>query len=141
MAYPDMRAFMRRLEDQGQLVCVRKEVSPHLELGVICRELADRNGPAALFTNVAGSPLPVLVNLFGTRERAATALEIPEAELLSHWRKALAAYLLNKPGGLPGQPGAVESEGRSARGDEGVEPGHLVRVREPVADIRIEAHA
>jgi 2,5-furandicarboxylate decarboxylase 1 len=91
MPYPDMRAYMRRLEEAGQLVCVHKEVSPDLELGLICRELADRNGPAALFENVTGSPLPVLVNLFGTRERAAMALEIPESELLPHWRKALAA--------------------------------------------------
>lgn len=93
MPYPDMRAYMRRLEDAGQLVHVHKEVSPDLELGLICRELADRDGPAALFERVAGAPLPVLVNLFGTRERAAMALEIPECELLPHWRKALAAPL------------------------------------------------
>lgn len=91
MPYYDMRQYLRRLDEAGQLVRVAKPVSPDLEVGMLCRELADRRGPAALLENVGGASMPVLVNLFGTRERAAMALEIEESALLSHWRRALDA--------------------------------------------------
>src|SRR3954447_9388711 len=57
--------------------------------------------------------------------------------LIARW-KGQGIFSINR-GSLPGLPGAVEVEGRRARGDEGIEPGHLVRAREAVADVGIEA--
>ncbi len=74
MAAHDIRTFIARLESAGQLVRVRAEVSADLEIAEIASRLAARNGPAALFENVAGHTMPVLVGAFASMERMAWAL-------------------------------------------------------------------
>ncbi|MGB2756010.1 MAG: menaquinone biosynthesis decarboxylase, partial [Phycisphaerae bacterium] len=74
MAGGDLRTFIARLEGAGQLVRVRAEVSADLEIAEIASRLAARNGPAALFENVAGHTMPVLVGAFASMERMAWAL-------------------------------------------------------------------
>ncbi|MBF0285154.1 MAG: UbiD family decarboxylase [Magnetococcales bacterium] len=73
-AFDDLRAFVRFLEERGELVRVRTPVDPHLEVTEICRRLMAQGGPAVLFTNVKGSKLPLLANLFGTQERVGMAI-------------------------------------------------------------------
>ncbi len=80
MPYRSLRDFIDRLEKDGQLVRVREAVSPHLEMTEIQTRLLAEGGPAVLFENVVGadgkrSPIPVLVNLFGTVERVAMGME------------------------------------------------------------------
>ncbi|HEX3066333.1 MAG TPA: UbiD family decarboxylase [Dongiaceae bacterium] len=80
MPYRSLRDFIDRLEKDGQLVRVREAVSPHLEMTEIQTRLLAEAGPAVLFENVVGadgkrSPMPVLVNLFGTVERVAMGME------------------------------------------------------------------
>ena len=80
MPYRSLRDFIDRLEKDGQLVRVREPVSPHLEMTEIQTRLLAEGGPAVLFENVVGadgkrSPMPVLVNLFGTVERVAMGME------------------------------------------------------------------
>ena len=74
MATNDLRAFIARLEAAGQLVRVRAEVHTHLEIGGIASRLVAQNGPAALFENVAGHTMPVLVGAFASMQRMAWAL-------------------------------------------------------------------
>jgi 4-hydroxy-3-polyprenylbenzoate decarboxylase len=74
MATNDLRAFIARLEAAGQLVRVRAEVHTHLEIGEIASRLVARNGPAALFENIAGHTMPVLVGAFASMQRMAWAL-------------------------------------------------------------------
>ena len=76
MAFADLRAFLERLEAEGQLRRVSEPVSPHLEMTEIQTRLLAESGPAVLFENVvdgngARHDLPVLANLFGTVERVA----------------------------------------------------------------------
>jgi 4-hydroxy-3-polyprenylbenzoate decarboxylase len=54
---------------QRQLVVVDHPVDPHLEIAEIQRRLFRAGGPAVLFSKPRGSDFPVLVNLYGTRER------------------------------------------------------------------------
>ena len=80
MPYRSLRDFIERLEKDGQLIRVREAVSPHLEMTEIQTRLLAEGGPAVLFENVVGadgkrSPMPVLVNLFGTVERVAMGME------------------------------------------------------------------
>jgi 4-hydroxy-3-polyprenylbenzoate decarboxylase len=80
MPYRSLRDFIDRLEKDGQLVRVREAVSPHLEMTEIQTRLLAEGGPAVLFENVVGpdgkrSPMPVLVNLFGTVGRVAMGME------------------------------------------------------------------
>src|SRR5919206_852444 len=80
MPYSSLRDFMSRLEASGRLVRVRAPVSPTLEMTEIQTRLLAERGPAVLFENVVRadgtrSPIPVLVNLFGTVERVAWGME------------------------------------------------------------------
>jgi len=89
----DLQQFVEHLERAGELVRVRAEVSPLLEISEIaqrqCREMAasssetahrfdprraDRGGRAVLFERVEGADLPVVVNLFGSYRRTEMAL-------------------------------------------------------------------
>ncbi len=80
MPYESLRDFMRRLEEAGRLVRVTAPVSPALEMTEIQTRLLAEQGPAVLFERVLRpdgslSPIPVLVNLFGTVERVAWAMD------------------------------------------------------------------
>ncbi|MBT4711564.1 MAG: UbiD family decarboxylase [Alphaproteobacteria bacterium] len=86
MAYSSLRDFIERLEKAGQLVRVTEPVSTHLEMTEIQTRLLAEGGPAVLFENAiradgTPSPMPVLVNLFGTVERVAWGMEREPAEL------------------------------------------------------------
>ena len=80
MPYKSLRDFIERLEREGRLVRVTHPVSPHLEMTEIQTRLLAEGGPAVLFENVIAadgsrSPIPVLVNLFGTVERVAWGMD------------------------------------------------------------------
>jgi 4-hydroxy-3-polyprenylbenzoate decarboxylase len=70
----DLRTFIARLEAAGQLRRVRVPVSTHLEIGEIASRLVAEGGPAALFENVAGHPMSVLVGALASPQRMAWAL-------------------------------------------------------------------
>ncbi|MCB1972571.1 MAG: UbiD family decarboxylase [Geminicoccaceae bacterium] len=79
--FASLRDFMTFLEGRGQLVRVRKPVSPELEITEIHTRLLAEQGPAVLFEKVEGSGLPVLTNLFGTVERVAWGMGREPGEL------------------------------------------------------------
>ena len=79
--FEDLRAFIRFLEARGELVRVRAEVDPELELAAIHRRVVGRGGPALFFERVKDSPYPAVTNLFGTPGRVETALGRPAAQI------------------------------------------------------------
>ena len=72
--YRDLRDFIAALEASGDLVRVRAEVDPRLEMTAVCDRTLRGGGPALLFERPAGHQVPVLANLFGTRSRVARAM-------------------------------------------------------------------
>ena len=82
MTFSDLRAFIDLLETKGLLKRVTAEVSSELEIAEIMERLIHSGGPAVLFENVKGSSMPVLANLFGTRERCALGLGVAEDEFI-----------------------------------------------------------
>ena len=52
------------------------EVDPHLEIAEITDRVTKSGGPALLFRNVRGSPMPLLINQFGTERRMCMALGV-----------------------------------------------------------------
>ena len=70
----NLRTFIAQLESAGQLRRVRAEVSAHLEIAEIASRLVAEGGPAALFENVSGHTMPVLVGAFASMQRMAWAL-------------------------------------------------------------------
>ena len=65
----DLRGFLQLLEQRGQLRRITAPVDPDLELAAIADRVLAAGGPALLFENVIGSPMPVAINLMGTQER------------------------------------------------------------------------
>ncbi len=57
------------LEKHGQLIRIKEEVDPNLEMAEIHRRIYDKQGPAILFENVKGSPFKAVSNIYGTYER------------------------------------------------------------------------
>ena len=62
MAFKDIQAFMKVLEDKGQLKRITTEVDSDLEITEITDRVSKKVGPALLFENVKGSKYPVLIN-------------------------------------------------------------------------------
>ncbi|MBY0549581.1 MAG: UbiD family decarboxylase [Candidatus Obscuribacterales bacterium] len=78
MAYQDLRAFLKMLESEGELMRIDAEVSADLEIAEITDRVSKSTGgqnKALLFTNVKGYDMPVLINLFGSKKRMCMALE------------------------------------------------------------------
>ena len=65
----DVRALLKLLHDRKDLAVIEAEVDPHLELPEIHRRVIAANGPALMFLRPKGSDVPVVTNLFGTKER------------------------------------------------------------------------
>jgi len=80
LAYEDLRAFIRALEQAGELRRIAVEVDPILEISEIADRVSKSGGPALLFENVRGSRIPVLINAFGSPRRMELALEVNSVE-------------------------------------------------------------
>lgn len=75
MPYTDLRDFLTFLESKNDLIRIKAEVDPHLEMTEVMNRLLVKKGPAVIFENPKGYNVPVIANLFGTQERVAQALQ------------------------------------------------------------------
>lgn len=69
MQYNSLRDCANDLAKHNQLISIKSEVDPNLEMAEIHRRFFDTQGPALLFKNVKNSPFEALSNLYGTLER------------------------------------------------------------------------
>jgi 4-hydroxy-3-polyprenylbenzoate decarboxylase len=70
MAYSNLEACLLDLERNGQLLKIKEEVDPHLEMAAIHLRIHEQKGPAILFEKVKGSKFRAASNIFGTLERS-----------------------------------------------------------------------
>ena len=70
MAYNSLEACLLDLEANRQLIRIREEVDPHLEMAAIHLRVHEAGGPALLFQQVKGSKFRAASNIFGTIERS-----------------------------------------------------------------------
>lgn len=82
MAYPDLTSFIVALERRGELLRIREPVSHELEITEIADRMVKRGGPALLFENIPGKDFPLVIGLYGTRERMALALGAPSLDAI-----------------------------------------------------------
>ena len=77
----DLRSYLKKLieHDPNQLMVVEKEIDPVFEVTAIVDQMRNDarwpNYPAVLFRKVKGSSIPLLINLQGTYERLALAID------------------------------------------------------------------
>lgn len=67
--HTNLRSFIEQLKRENELIEITAEADPYLEIPEIHRRVIEEQGPALLFTNVKGSEIPVVTNLFGTVRR------------------------------------------------------------------------
>src|SRR6266850_8570124 len=79
--HPNLRTFLDLLHRENDIVTIKAEVDPYLEMAEIHRRVIDQGGPALLFKRVKGSRYPVVTNLFGTERRIERAFG-PKPETL-----------------------------------------------------------
>ncbi len=70
MAYKSLEECLLDLEKNGQLMRIKEEVDPYLEMAAIHLRVHEAGGPALLFENVKGSKFRAASNIFGTLERS-----------------------------------------------------------------------
>lgn len=74
MSHSNLQAFIRSLEERGELKRISAEVDPRLEITEITDRVSKAGGPALLFEKVKGSSFPILINAFGSYPRMQLAL-------------------------------------------------------------------
>jgi 4-hydroxy-3-polyprenylbenzoate decarboxylase len=70
MGYASLESCLEDLEKEGQLLRIREEVDPHLEMAAVHLKVFASAGPAILFENVKGSKFRCSSNIFGTLSRS-----------------------------------------------------------------------
>lgn len=70
MAYQSLEACLIDLEKNNQLIRIKEEVDPFLEMAAIHLRVFEAGGPAILFENVKGSKFRAASNIFGTLDRS-----------------------------------------------------------------------
>ena len=70
MSYATLEACLIDLEKNGELIRIKEEVNPYLEMAAVHLRVHEAKGPALLFENVKGSKYRAASNIFGTLERS-----------------------------------------------------------------------
>ncbi len=78
----DLRAFLRILEQEKEVIPVDAPVASRLEAAEIHRRVIAANGPALLFTNVQNASFPLVTGLFGTQRRVELAFGSRPGDLI-----------------------------------------------------------
>jgi UbiD family decarboxylase len=89
MPYQDLRAFLTRLEKEGEVHRIEAEVDLKYEVGAVCRLALDRGGveknKALYFSRPKGHSHPIVVNLLATLKRFCLALECEPDNVHREW--------------------------------------------------------
>ncbi|MBI2954300.1 MAG: UbiD family decarboxylase [Chloroflexi bacterium] len=88
--FHDLRTFLAYLKKNGQVQEINTRVDKTWEVGAICRENLDRDGPALIFNHVDDFRTPLVVGVLSTVQRYAAALRVPAktSAFVEIWRNA-----------------------------------------------------
>ncbi|MEI8052551.1 MAG: UbiD family decarboxylase [Bacteroidota bacterium] len=70
MAYQSLESCLLDLEKNNQLIRIKEEVDPNLQMAAIHLKVFESAGPALLFENVKGTNFRAASNIFGTLDRS-----------------------------------------------------------------------
>jgi 4-hydroxy-3-polyprenylbenzoate decarboxylase len=111
MAYSNLEACLLDLERNGQLLRIKEEVDPHLEMAAIHLRIHEKKGPAILFEKVKGSKYRAASNIFGTLERSEFIFRdtLPQVKKLIEIKIDPAAAIKNPLAALSALPAAINA--------------------------------
>jgi 4-hydroxy-3-polyprenylbenzoate decarboxylase len=79
----DLRAFLRLLDKENDLIIIKKCIEPKFEIAAIASKLV--GGQAILFETVKHSRIRVACNILGSRRRFSLAIGAKKEDLI-HYR-------------------------------------------------------
>ncbi len=82
MAFNSLNEFLDFLRRKGELKVIDVKVDAKLEITEIVDRTVKSAGPALLFTNVKGSEIPLVTNIFGTKQRMSWALGVQDLDAI-----------------------------------------------------------
>ncbi|MGQ9640734.1 MAG: UbiD family decarboxylase [Candidatus Bathycorpusculaceae bacterium] len=93
-----LRDFLNKMEEKGEILHVKDEVSPQFEAAYIMKNF-ERDGPILMFEKLKGYKTKVVANICGTRKRICAALNVKEEELyrrlIEAWRSPKKAKIVS----------------------------------------------
>ncbi|MBI3468706.1 MAG: menaquinone biosynthesis decarboxylase, partial [Planctomycetes bacterium] len=89
MPYDCLADFIEELQRDGELVRIKAEVDPVLEITEITDRISKVEGPALFFERVKGHEMPVVINLLGSTRRMCRALGVASYDELAERIAAL----------------------------------------------------
>jgi 4-hydroxy-3-polyprenylbenzoate decarboxylase len=104
VAYQDLRPFIARLEQDGELKRLSAEVDVDLEITEITDRVSKAGGPALLFEKPRSAKdgvthaLPLLINMLGSKRRMELALDVDSLDDVA--RRIEDLLEMKPPGGL-----------------------------------------
>ncbi|WP_293800133.1 UbiD family decarboxylase [uncultured Bosea sp.] len=81
-AFESFRQLVEALRERGEVATVARQVDPRHELTAVMRHMQRGPNRPLLFTDVKGSDLPVITNVFGFRRTVAESLGLAQGDLL-----------------------------------------------------------
>jgi 4-hydroxy-3-polyprenylbenzoate decarboxylase len=111
MAYSSLEACLLDLERNGQLLRIKEEVDPHLEMAAIHLRVHEQKGPAILFEKVKGSKYRAASNIFGTLERSEFIFRdtLPQVKKLIEIKIDPVAAIKNPLAAISALPAAINA--------------------------------
>ena len=86
MPYRDLRAYLNRLEHEGEIIHIQREVDPIWEVAAVIRRAGDK---AIFCDRVKGSKIPMVGNLFGSPRLIELCMDLDRDKLVhEYWRRS-----------------------------------------------------
>lgn len=98
MAFKNLRDFLNFLDKKNELLYIKEEVDPYLEMTEILDRIVKSGGPAVIFEKPKGKHIPVVGNLLGTHQRMKSALGISDYSEID--KRISAFFEMKEPQGL-----------------------------------------
>ena len=86
----DLRGFLKRLEEEKEIIHIKKEVDRKWEISAIIKKAKEM---AVFCKNVKGSNISVVGNLFGNMKKIEIALGCSRKELLNEYLKRVSTLI------------------------------------------------
>jgi UbiD family decarboxylase len=98
-----MREYIAELRQRGDLVEIDTPVNPEFELAAVTQRLQKESDRAILFHNVVGTSMPVVSNVYGSRQRLCELIGAEDGNFCRRWNEM-------HPGKEPLDPPAQAAE-------------------------------
>src|SRR5688500_8809229 len=99
MPYRALQHFIEILYKKGRLKSIKADVSQDLEITENTVRISKQGGHALRLQDVHDHSMPVAINLFGTKDRMALALDADTLDHLTERLGSILALAMNPPTG------------------------------------------